>query len=193
MASYPKDRFDQLPEDLARVGAHRTPARRGRGWIIFAWAALATGILVFGGLFGISRILDIDLGLGLVATEEPTPTATPVPTPTVEAVTDPSTIDPARAFTISIFNGSAIVGAQNTVGDQLAAAGWPVGTRANANENTVETTHVYFSNPEDEGIARGLVAAMGFGEVELVAPEAFPGAPITIVIGGDFQPAVTEG
>lgn len=192
MASYPKDRYDELPEDLARVGAHRAPARRGRGWIIFAWAALATGILVFGGLFGISRILDIDLGLGLVAVEESTPTPTPTPTPTVQAVTDPSTIDPARAFTISIFNGSPIVGAQNILGDQLAGAGWPIGTRANANEDTVETTHVYYSDPADEGIALGLVVALGFGEAELVAPEAFPGAPITIVVGGDFQP-VTQG
>ncbi|NYF09896.1 hypothetical protein HDC94_001052 [Leifsonia sp. AK011] len=193
MASYPKDRFDQLPEDLARVGAHRAPARRGRGWIIFAWAALATGILVFGGLFGISRILDIDLGLGLVAGEESTPTPTPTPTPTMDAVTDPSTIDPARAFTITVLNGSPIVGAQNTIGDQLAGAGWPVGTRSNASTSDLETTHVYYSNPEDEGIARGLVAALGFGEIELVPAESFPGAPITIVVGADFQPASTEG
>ena len=193
MASYPKDRFDQLPEDLARVGAHRSPSRRGRGWVVFAWAALATGILVFGGLFGISRFLDIDLGLGLVAGEEETSTPTPTPTPTMDAVTDPSTIDPARAFTITVLNGSPIVGAQNAIGDQLAGAGWPIGTRSNANEDTVETTHVYYRDAADEGIARGLVAALGFGEVELVAPEAFPGAPITIVVGADYQPVTTEG
>ena len=51
----PRDRFDDVPADLARVGAHRAPARRGRGFVTFAWAALATGALVGAGVLGLSR------------------------------------------------------------------------------------------------------------------------------------------
>ena len=54
MAKQLHDRFDNLPEGLLRIGAHRAAAKRGRGWIAFAWAALATGILVALGLYGLA-------------------------------------------------------------------------------------------------------------------------------------------
>ena len=63
MASQTPDRFDRLPADLERVGAHRSTEKQGRGWVGFAWAALATGILVVGGLFGLSVLGTVDLGL----------------------------------------------------------------------------------------------------------------------------------
>ncbi|MFF1875752.1 hypothetical protein, partial [Kitasatospora herbaricolor] len=53
---YPKDRFDTIPEDLHRVGAHRAPRARGRGWIGVGWAALATVVLVGLGVFGLSLV-----------------------------------------------------------------------------------------------------------------------------------------
>lgn len=185
MASYPKDRFDQLPPDLVRVGAHRAPRRRGRGWIGFAWAALATGVLVFGGLFGVSRYFDIDLGIGLFPVAE-TPTPTPTPTPTMGPL-EPTALDPARNITITVLNGTPIVGLQNTVGGELAALGWPVLTMATASADDVENTYVYYSDPLNEDIARGLVVSMGTGDIRLVSPETFPGAPITIVLGADDE------
>lgn len=185
MASYPKDRFDQLPADLARVGAHRAPRRRGRGWIGFAWAALATGVLVFGGLFGISRYFDIDLGIGLLPVAE-TPTPTPTPTPTMDPL-EPGALDPARNITITVLNGTPLVGLQNTVGNELAALGWPVLTMATASADDVEKTYVYYSDPLNEDVARGLVVSLGKGDIRLVSPETFPGAPITIVLGADDE------
>ncbi len=122
MANFPKDRFDEIPEDLNRVGAHRGPRKKGHGWIVFAWALLATGILVFGGLFGISRMLDIDLGLPFIPVAV-TPTPTPTPTPTMDPILDPATIDPARQITITVLNGTATVGLENTAGAALTAAG----------------------------------------------------------------------
>ena len=79
MAAHPKDRFDQLPEDLKRIGAHRGPKKKGGGWVGFAWALLATGVLIFGGLWGLSNIVGVDVGLPIF---EPAPTPTPSPTPT---------------------------------------------------------------------------------------------------------------
>jgi hypothetical protein len=191
MASYPKDRFDQLPADLARVGAHRGPRPRGRGWIGFAWALLATGVLVFGGLFGISKVLNIDLGIGLFPVAE-TPTPTPTPTPTMDPI-DAAALDPARLITITVLNGTPIVGLQATVAGELTALGWPIVSQANASASDIEKTYVYYSDPLNEDVARGLVAAMGKGDIRLVDASVFPGAPITIVLGADEEtPAVEE-
>jgi hypothetical protein len=49
----------------------------------------------------------------------------------------------------------------------------------------VELTIVYYSNPADEDIARGLVLALGIGEIR--ESTAFFGAPVTIVLGTDYQ------
>lgn len=187
-SSYPHDRFDDIPEDLKRVGAHRAPRRKGRGWIWFAWAALATGILVFGGLYGINRFAGVDLGLPGMTAAEPDVPSLPSAAPGITPLTDPATIDPARNISIIVLNGTATVDLEATVADSLA--GWPITSRLTAAEPTVETTVVYYSNEADEDIARGLVEVMGVGLIELVAPEQFPGAPITIALGAD-HPAAT--
>ena len=54
MANFPKDRFDAVPQDTHRIGAHRGPKRKGRGWIAFAWAVVATVLLTTAGLFGLA-------------------------------------------------------------------------------------------------------------------------------------------
>lgn len=189
MASYPEDRFDQLPDDLVRVGAHRGPKRKGGGWVGFAWAVLATGVLVTGGLFGLNQFFGIDVGLPFIQAAE-TPTPTPTPTPTVDPILDPSTIDPARLITITILNGSPVVGLQTTVGDELRALGWPITSTLVAAQTDIEDTFVYYSDPLNEDVARGLVVALGEGDIRLVPAETFPGAPITIVLGSFFR---TEG
>lgn len=185
MANFPKDRFDELPEDLTRVGAHRGPRKKGRGWIVFAWALLATGVLVFGGLFGISRVLDIDLGLPFIPVEV-VPTPTPTPTPTADPVTDPATIDPARLITITVLNGTPTVGLENTVGASLVASGWPVGATATTSSSDVEETFVYYTSPADEDVARGVAVALGVGGIRLVEPLTVSSAPITVVLGADY-------
>ena len=48
----PKDRFDDLPADHGRIGAHRAENPRMRGGVVFAWSAVATLILVGLGVFG---------------------------------------------------------------------------------------------------------------------------------------------
>jgi hypothetical protein len=190
MASYPKDRFDELPEDLKRIGAHRGPKKKGGGWVGFAWAALATGVLIFGGLWGLTTIVGIDVGLPIFQPAA-TPTPTPTPTPTADPVLDPTTIDPARGvIKIAVLNGTPSAGLQNTVGDALGALGWTIDSRTNASSTDIESTTVYYSDPLNEDVARGLVLALGAGDVRLVTPETFPATPITIVIGADYPGAV---
>jgi len=185
MAKYPTDQFDDIPADLARVGAHRAPAKGGRGWITFAWAALFTGIFVLAGIFGLSWLNGqsfFDDGGG---TALPSSTATPEADP----VLDPTTIDPARAITITILNGSPTVDSESVASSQLTALGWPIGAVALASQRDIDTTVVYYSNPADEDVARGLVVALGIGEVR--ESTAFLGAPVTIVLGSDYVPPAT--
>jgi hypothetical protein len=186
MASFPEDRFDRIPDDLRRVGAHRAPRPRGRGWVGFLVAVLCTGVLVVGGLFALQRVAGFDLDLPFFAAPvEPTPT--PTPDPTADPVLDPTTIDQAaRGIKIDVLNGTAVSALQNTVGAELAALGWNIGSMLPSAEDDIDRTFVYYSDPANEDVARGLVVAMGAGDVRLTEPETFPGATLTIVLGMDY-------
>ncbi|HEU0206085.1 MAG TPA: LytR C-terminal domain-containing protein [Pseudolysinimonas sp.] len=185
MASFPPDQFDEIPTDLARVGAHRAPARRGLGWLRFGWAALATVVLVVAGLFGLSLLnpafkLDLPFAGGASQSAAPSLSATP----TAEPVTDPTKVDPKLGLSISVLNGSSTDGLQDKAGDAIKAAGWPDPVRANSTTRTEKTTTVYYSTSDFEGIARGLVVLLGVGTIQLT--DRYPGAPITIVVGDDY-------
>ena len=191
MAAYPKDRFDELPEDLKRIGAHRGPKKKGGGWIAFAWALLATGVIIFAGLWGLSKFVGVDVGLPIFQAGE-TPAPTPTPTPTAEPILDPTTIDPVRGvINITVLNGTPTAGVENTVGDALAAAGWTINSRTNAAERDIAETIVYYDNAANEDVARGLVVALGVGKIKLVPVDTFLGAPVNIVLGADYPGAAT--
>lgn len=183
MAKYPRDQFDDVTTESGRVGAHRAPALPGRAWITVAWAALVTGVLVVAGGFGLGLLRDTSFLGGDDSA------STPAPIVTAEPLTDPTALDPARNITITVLNGTPTVDLEVAAGDQLTAAGWPVGTTGDASETTVTTTTVYYSNPADEDVARGILLALGAGDV--VESNAFLGAPITVVLGADYTPAAT--
>lgn len=188
MASFPRDQFDDVPDGDGRVGAHRAPARRGRGWIAFAWAALATGALVLIGIFVLSRI-DSSFQLPSLpgAGAAGSPSASASASPTQAPITQPSALPSALAanLTISVLNG--------TPDDQLAAkagaaiknAGWPAPALADSSSKAVKTTTVYFSDAKYEGVARGIAQLLGAKQVQL--SDAFPGAIVTAVLGSDYK------
>ncbi len=190
MATTPRDRFDDLLADLERVGAHRGPAPRGRGWIGFAWAALATGLLIVGGLYGLSRVnpaISFDLPV-FAGGDDPEVIETTAPP--VEPITDPALVDPALAVSFSIFNASPTDGQQVAVDLQLQAAGWPANSisRANAAQRDVETTAVYYNGAQYEAVARGVATILGTDLAHVYNSDAYLGAPITVVIGADYTP-----
>jgi hypothetical protein len=190
MASSPRDRFDDLPADLTRVGAHRAPAKRGRGWVRFAWAALVTGVLVVGGLYGLSRVnpdisFDIPvLGGGGGAD----PGASDTPEPEVTPVTDPTTVDPALNLTISVLNGSPTDRQQEAAANQIGLAGWPTPAAAVAGTRDTEATAIYYNGAQFEGIALGLAELLGTDATKIVNSDFYPGASVTIVLGADYVP-----
>lgn len=193
---YPKDRFDEIPEDLARTGAHRAPPPPGRGWIAFAWAALASGILVVIGLLVIAQLnsqVNFELpdlagqsaSPSASASAAPAESATPLPTDEPdEVVTDPSTID-FDEISITMLNGTSTAGLAAEAGDYLEEQGWVVETRTNASENDVPTSAVYYYDEVNAGIARGVAEQLGVAAVQQSA--AFPGASVTVVLGADFE------
>lgn len=187
MASSAPDQFDEIPTDLARVGAHRAPAKRGVGWVRFGWAVLATAVLVVAGLFGLSLLnpdFKIDLPFaGSSQSAVPSISATPA----AEAVTDPTKVDPALKLSISVLNGSKTDGQENKAGDAIKAAGWPDPARNASTTRSEKTTTIYYSTAQFEGIARGMAVLLGVGTIQL--SDAYPGAPVTIVIGDDYKPA----
>jgi hypothetical protein len=191
---FPKDRFDEIPENLERTGAHRAPPARGRGWVGFAWAALASGILVVIGLLVLAR-LNEDVNFELPGSTEVAESAAPEASAEPEAsasatpeevapVTDPSGID-FDVISITMLNGTTTAGLAAQAGDALEEQGWVVETRTNASENDVATSVVYYYDEANEGIALGVAQELGVTAVEQSA--AFPGASVTVVLGADYE------
>jgi hypothetical protein len=186
---YAKDRFDDIPDDLKRVGAHRAPAKPGRGWVVFLWAVLATVVLIAAGIFGLFALSD-----RVNFTDTSTAPATAVPEPT-ETPTAEATIDPESMVTV--LNGTATKGLATRAIEQLNTAGWTQNiTPGNASATDVATTTVYYEDVGQEGAARGLAEALGVTNIQLstqfqipVDEGEEPILQLTVVLGADFVPA----
>ncbi|KQW06347.1 hypothetical protein ASC66_07515 [Leifsonia sp. Root4] len=186
--SFHPDRFDEIPSDLERVGAHRVPRKRGRGWIGFAWAALATLVLVGVGV-GALFVLNDKLTLG-AGGESSAPAASAAPSETAAAPVVEPTVDPALAVTV--LNGTPTAGLAAAVGDTLVAAGWNVTTRSNAATEDVVDSTVYYSDPALEGAALGAAASVPGAGIALSQDFVdLGGASLVVVIGSTFP--VPEG
>jgi hypothetical protein len=180
-----RDRFDAIPDDQHTVGAHRGPRRRGRGWIVFAWAALASGALVVVGLYGMSRVSP-SFSLGLFPATTASPTAGPGSTQkAVTPITDPKNVPSGVDASITILNGTKTENADEKLGEKLTGEGWKVSGTANASTRDVSDTIVYYSAGDLEGVALGLVKQLGTGSAQF--SDVNPGSPITIVIGSDYK------
>lgn len=189
MPKFPRDRFDDLPADLQRVGAHRSTPRRGRGLVVFAWAALATGVLVGGGVVALGVLNDS------IQFDAPTTTATGTPeaeapddtasaTPTGTPVTGPADVDPS--VTIAVLNGTSTAGLATAASADLEAAGYTVATQGNAGDTSATTSTVYYADAADEGVALGLAQTLGV--TATAVSSAFPNASVTVVLGADYTP-----
>ena len=175
---FPRDRFDSIPHGIERVGAHRAPARRGAGWVAFGWAALVTVVLVAVGIGGVVLFNDrLNFGDTGVATPTPTPVATAPPTV-------------APDIPVTVLNGTTTAGLAARAGETLTAAGIPVGTTANASEDDLTETVVYYASADLEGAARGVAGLLPEADVRLDAKFAETGTPLVVVLGSDYAATV---
>jgi len=176
-----QSRLDALPVELERTGAHRAPSGRRR-FVTFAWAALATGILVAVGTMGLYAYngkLDIVHWLF----PNTGPTASPVPTV-------PATVDPKMA--VNVLNGTNREGLATEVGDKLVAGGWTVAARTNSSETDVKRTMVFYAVKSYEGAARGVCKTLGNPcQIKFTSAFANSGSPLTVVVGNNYSGLVT--
>lgn len=172
----PRDRFDDAPTDLARVGAHRAP-RRSRAFATFAWAALATGVLVAAGVFALNTIE------GRVSSATGTSAAASHAAPAPKATVDPS-------MNVVLLNATTTSGLAASASTRAKAAGWKVGSTANASANDVKTSAVYYTTASQEGAALGLAKSLGIARTALSPQFAVAGqSRLTVVLGKDFAAA----
>ncbi|MGC5223764.1 LytR C-terminal domain-containing protein [Micromonospora sp. DT81.3] len=151
--TYPRDRFDEVSRQRARVGAHRAENPRMRAWVVVLWALLATIVLVAIGIFG-----------SLIATGRvtlfPAPSATPAPVATIEPVID-------LTYGVVVLNATPEPGLATRTKDTIVAAGWPADSvlPGDAGSTDFPETTVYYSFPEDEAAALGLAGVIGGAQV----------------------------
>jgi hypothetical protein len=186
-SNFPKDRFDDVPRKLDRVGAHRAPVKRGKGWVTFWWALAATVVLVAIGVLGLFYLNDrLNFTLPGANTSTSSASAAPTTPSTAEPTLDPS-------LSITVLNGTPGTGVASGLGETLTEAGWSVGATSNADTETVPATIVYYADASLEGAARGVLGAIvgtiPTATILLSSDFADTGADITVVVGNDFVPA----
>jgi hypothetical protein len=185
-STFPRDRFDDLPDPDGRVGAHRAENPRLRGWIVFLWAAIATLALIIVGIFA-TLVVSGRISLG--------PDDAAAPSPTVE-VTTPAVVD--TSYSVVVLNGTADEGRAGPLRDRLLAAGWAgdaVETGDSDSTDFAQTT-VFYLRDADEAAAEGLAQTIGGAEVaqsDFLQPTDDPNTPddesavkrLIVVIGLD--------
>lgn len=171
----PRDRFDEVPVDLARVGAHRAPARRTSGFVAFAWAALATGVLVGVGVLGLSAI-----ERNVAAPDDTTSSAA--------AAQPAATIDPKAS--VVVWNGTTTNGLAAGAAKSAKADGWTVTSTGTTEVQNVKVSTVYYGTKSQLGAALGLAKSLGIGRTQLSDRFDVAGqARLTAVLGSDFAAA----
>ncbi|WP_022882505.1 LytR C-terminal domain-containing protein [Gryllotalpicola ginsengisoli] len=189
--NFPKDRFDVVPPDLERVGAHRAPRRPATGLMWLLWCAVAIVVIVGAGWMYL-RVLDGSLpGASSASTSTPTasstqrPTATKSPTP---AASPTPTATRVASAPVSVLNGAGITGLAAQGAAKLTAAGWTAVTTGNAPQTGQAATTIYYSDASARGIALGVAQDLGIGSVQQSDEFAAQGAQVVVVLGSDFQP-----
>ena len=191
-STFPRDRFDDLPDSTGRVGAHRAERPRLRGWIVFLWAAIATLVLIIVGIFG-TLVASGRVSFG--AGDAPVPTVSAEPT--TAAVVDTS-------YSIVVLNGTGQDGLASTVRDQIVAAGWSADTVETGDSDSTDfgQTTIYYLRDGDEPAAQGLAQTIGGAEVaqsDFLQPTDDPNTPadesavkrLVVVIGLDRAAGAT--
>ncbi|RZI92524.1 MAG: LytR family transcriptional regulator [Microbacterium sp.] len=185
MPNHPPDRFDELPTpddarrlgESRRVGAHRAEEPRLRRRSVLLWAALATVVLIAGGIVA-TLWAGGRFGPGIT---------TPVG-PTAVVTADP-VLD--TTYTVVVLNATPQDGLGGQLSADIVAAGWSADdvTAGDAGSHDFARTTVFYAHTDDEAAARGLAQAIGGADVELSEayqdPENEELRQLVVVIGLD--------
>ena len=197
---FPRDRFDDVA-DGPRVGAHRGAQRRGRGWIVFAWAALATGVLVG---VGVLSLAVLNGSYSFNGSDSPSPSTSTSASATAKpsATSKPSASSSAGSgsagagsaaaatpaqqgtTTVVVLNGTTTTGLASRASAALTGAGWQVASTGDAGTTGSTSTIVYYQQASQAAVAQGIAKQLGVTAVQQSA--AFPNADVSVVLGADY-------
>ena len=151
--TFPRDRFDDIPSQPGRVGAHRSQNPRLWTPASLVWALFAIVILAAVGIFG-------SLVLSGRITPFPITSPTLSPTPVVSPVLDTS-------YSVVVLNATGEQGLGTATAEVIIAAGWSPETveASTASVTDFAETTVYYALPSDEAAARGLADVIGGANV----------------------------
>lgn len=173
-----RDRFDDIPADHSRVGAHRAENPRTRVGLLLLWSVVGAIVLFLAGVLAMLIITD---RISLFGSDEPGPV---VSTSAPAAAVDTS-------YSVLVLNAAGDPARTDPVKAEVIAAGWAPEaiTTTNAEQSDFPTSTVYYATPEDEKAARGLAAALGITSVvesSAYEPTGQDGVKqLTVVIGVD--------
>lgn len=206
MTRFPHDRFDDVT-DGPRVGAHRGVHRRGRGWIAFAWAALATGVLVGIGVLVLALLNGSYAFPGGGSSSSPSASASSSASASASPsaggsggsggsgadggagsgdASSPAAAAPTDqgATTLVVLNGTTTTGLAANASTKLTTAGWTVTSTGDAGTTGSTATIVYYQQASQAALAQGIATSLGVTAVQQSA--AFPNADISVVLGADY-------
>lgn len=172
------DSFDK-PKKLRRVGAHRLPPKRGAVWMRVLWIAVATAVLTAVGI--VIFVIGPQNLLFPQADTSNQEASTADQTQQVKAKIDPAT-------TVTVLNGTTTPGLGDEVStiiteDELGTVSY-VG---NAADQTATISAVFYTQPEDEGLAKGLGEKLGGIFYYLREEYASYGTQLVVLIGSDYE------
>lgn len=193
---FPRDAFDDVPEDGARQGVHRSadaaPLRTSRelvaivvvgvlGLLIGALAYVLATIGVLGG--GQDQAPS---GAAPSAAASETSAASETTAASEEATAEPSTqaptVAPQDAEAVGVFNASAQDGAAAAAAAQLTEGGWTVAATGNWDSVLEQSAVFHTQDGEAEAQAEILAEALGIETVQVDETAAYP---LVVVIGQD--------
>jgi hypothetical protein len=170
-----KDRYD-LVERSDRVGVHRAPERPGSGWFRALIVLLVTAILATLG------IVFLVIGPGNVQ---------------LPGVIDDSLAGPAAVevvgevnpeTTIAILNGTPAEGLETAVEQAIRESAWgTIVFAGTAEDRAVGITAVFYVDPKDEALAKGLGENLGGASYYQQPDYATYGTQLIVLLGQDYR------
>ena len=93
-------------------------------------------------------------------------------------------LDPS--LSVNVLNATTTEGLGGRVSDVLTQAGWKVGAVANADQQNLTQTIVYYSDPKNQAAALGAAQSLPGATVQESQAFADTGADLTVVVGSDY-------
>lgn len=206
MSNYPQDEFDDVPENSARHGIHRTSSatapRSLAPLIVFGVVALVIGILAFLIIpkMNDSKSLVEVPGAATSQSAEPSASATAAgepssaapspsavsttPAPTTPAPSPTPSAEPApvvnKTSPVSIFNATGISGLAAKYSGIVRTDGWTVGQAGNWTGGVQGASSIVYNGAAQKANAQALGTLLG---IPTLIDSSEMGVPLAVILG----------